>query len=168
MPSKKSYGKTSKRASVNLGNNLSKIKTENKNSKNSKSSNKNEFRFAINKTAVICVILALLGGFLLTKFIVRKDCFVLNGNDEQVVVLGKGYVDEGAKVVAFGIDDSAKVEIETNLEKRADGKYYANEVGTYYMIYTVDNIKYGSIVKIQKIRLITFVEPSEGVEPDGE
>ena len=34
------------------------------------------------------------------------------------------------------------------------------------MIYTVDNLKYGKIFKVQKIRLITFVEATEQDEID--
>ena len=52
----------------------------------------------------------------------------------------------------------------TNLKKDIQGNYYAEEEGTYYITYTVDSLKYGSIFKIQKIRLITFVEPTEAGE----
>ena len=57
-----------------------------------------------------------------------------------------------------------KVNIETNLKKNEDGKYYADEIGTYYIAYTVDDLKYGSIFKVQKIRLINFVESAENDE----
>ena len=55
---------------------------------------------------------------------------------------------------------SDKVYIETNLKQYPDGNYYADEIGTYYIIYKVDDIKYGKIFTVQRIRLITFVEPT--------
>ena len=54
-----------------------------------------------------------------------------------------------------------KVYVETNLKQHQDGSYYAEEVGTYYIIYKVDDIKYGKIFTVQRIRLITFVEAEE-------
>ena len=65
------------------------------------------------------------------------------------------------------MDDNDKVNVETNLKQNANGGYYAEKEGTYYIKYTVDNIKYGSIFKIQKIRLIHFVEPTEESEVVG-
>ena len=85
---------------------------------------------------------------------------------KRVVVIDL-YDDKGVKVIAFGKDDSDKVMIETDLKRNADGSFYAEEEGTYYIKYTVDNIKYGSIFKIQKIRLIHFVEPTEEKEVVG-
>lgn len=81
--------------------------------------------------------------------------------------IGETYLDEGVKVVAFGVDETDKVEIETNLKKDKDGAYFAQTEGTYYIKYTVNNIKYGSIFKVQKIRLIHFVEPTESEELGG-
>jgi hypothetical protein len=54
-----------------------------------------------------------------------------------------------------------KVYIETNLKQTQDGRYYADEIGTYYIIYKVDDFKYDKIFTVQRIRLITFVESSE-------
>ena len=52
-------------------------------------------------------------------------------------------------------------QIETNLKKDKNGKYFAETEGTYYITYKVNNIKYGSIFKVQKIRLIHYVESTE-------
>ena len=65
------------------------------------------------------------------------------------------------------IFDSKNVIIETNLIKNPDGTYTSNEEGTYYIAYTVNNFKYGTLFKIQKIRLITFVEATEEGEMQG-
>ena len=167
MASKKNYGKVSKRASVSLNTESTTIseKTRKKQTKKVKSS-LGKISTAAKVVMVLLILVGIVGGFFATKFLTRNDCFVLNGKEEQTMFIGENYKDEGAKVVAFGIDDSEKVEIKTNMKKNNDGTFTAEEVGTYYMIYTVKNIKYGSIFKIQKIRLITFVEVSEGVEED--
>ena len=165
MASKKSYGKVSKRASIDFGIDASTTseKSKKKQTKKVKSS-LNKISTLAKVIMVLLIIVGITGGILATKFITRNDCFVLNGQGEQTLFISETYKDESAKVVAFGKDDSAKIEIETNMKKNEAGEYYAEEVGTYYMIYKVKNFKYGSIFKIQKIRLITFVEESEGVD----
>ena len=40
----------------------------------------------------------------------------------------------------------------------------SNEVGTFYVKYSSNSIKYGKIFKVEKIKLVTFVEASEGGE----
>lgn len=92
----------------------------------------------------------------------RDDCFYINGSDEISLTLNDKYTDEGVSIVAFGKDASDSVVIETNLKKDSSGNYYATEVGTYYIKYASKNIKYGSLFKVEKIRLLTFVEGSEG------
>lgn len=111
--------------------------------------------------AIVLLIAGAVGGFFAVKVLTKNDCFVLNGKDEITLTLGETYADEGAKVIAFGKDDSDKLVVETNLTKNEDGTYSAEEIGTYYITYNVNNLKYGSIFKVQKIRLITFVEASE-------
>lgn len=102
-------------------------------------------------------------------YISRKDCFDIIGQDELTLTLPSDqtltsenyYIDQGVKIISFGRDVSSKVVVETNLTKTEDGKYTADEIGTYYIKYSVDDIKYGKIFTIERIRLITFVEPSE-------
>ena len=97
----------------------------------------------------------------------RDDCFTIVGNDEITLTLREdgeditnqnSYYDEGVKVVSFGRDISSEVVVETDLKQNPDGSYYADEVGTYYIIYKVDDIKYGKIFTVERVRLITFVE----------
>ena len=111
--------------------------------------------------SIVIIAIGALGGFFGVKYLVRNDCFILNGKDEITLQLGENYTDDGAKVIAFGRNEAKKVKIETNLKKNTDGTYYAEEEGTYYIAYTVDNFKYGTLFKIKKIRLITFVNASE-------
>ena len=71
---------------------------------------------------------------------------------------------EGILYFENSIDD---INFDGLLTKNNDGKFYAQTEGTYYIKYTVSNIKYGSIFKVQKIRLIHFVEPTESEELGG-
>ena len=164
MASKKSYGKVSKRASIDFGSGTTTSEKSKKKQTKKVKSSLNKISTLAKVIMVLLIVVGITGGILVTKFITRNDCFVLNGQGEQTLFISETYKDESAKVVAFGKDDSAKIEIETNMKKNEAGEYYAEEVGTYYMIYKVKNFKYGSIFKIQKIRLITFVEESEGVD----
>lgn len=114
--------------------------------------------------AAILLVAGAVGGYFGVKYITRNDCFEIVGKDEITLSLNETYIDEGVKVVAFGKDDSSKVKITTNLKTNEDGSFYAESEGTYYITYNVENLKYGTIFKVQKIRLITFVEPTESEE----
>ena len=110
-------------------------------------------------TWVIAVLALLIGvgaGIGAYTFISRDDCFKLKGDADYVFPVGADitYVDEGVKIISFGKDVSSEVEVKTNLKKIGDGKYAvdASEPAEYYMIYTVDDAKYG---KVQRVRTIT-------------
>ncbi|MBE5740972.1 MAG: DUF5011 domain-containing protein [Clostridiales bacterium] len=120
--------------------------------------------------AVLLLVVGAVGGYFGVKLISKNDCFVLNGNDELTLTIGQSYTDQGITAVAFGKDVSDDVIIETNLTKNDDGTYTATEEGTYYITYKVNHFKYNSIFKVQKIRLVSFVEPSveEEMEEDSD
>lgn len=160
MATRKTASKSSSRASLDLD----------IDSKQSKKTNKK-----INKTikkasagaiilAVVLLVVGAVGGYFGVKFLTRNDCFEIVGKDELTLTLGENYADQSVKAISFGKDVSEKVEIETNLKQNEDGSYYADEVGTYYIVYKVNDIKYNSIFKVQKIRLLTFVEATEQEE----
>lgn len=158
MAYKRNVSKVSKRAELN-------IDTGNNSSRNTRK-NKSHIKKLSLKTLCVSLCLFILAGALAagaTWFVSKDDCFTILGKEEVNLIVGDRYVDDGVKVVAFGIDDTDKVTIETNMEQDADG-YYVLEEGTYYIKYLVDNIKYGSIFKVEKIRLITFVDPTEDSE----
>ncbi len=159
MANKKSVSKTSKKATVNFRwDNTTKT-----NKKTSKKTEKNLKKLSGGALliAFICLVFGVVSGFLGLGIITRNDCFVLNGKDEISRRIGESYKDDGAKVIAFGKNDSNKIKIETNLKTNPDGSFFAEEEGTYYIVYTVDNFKYGKLFKVQKIRLVSFVEPTE-------
>jgi len=125
------------------------------------------------KAILIILIVTLIGvaiGASVCWTLTRDDCFVIIGNDEITLTLRaegeeinsrNSYTDEGVKVVSFGRDVSDKVYIKTDLKRNEDGSFTADEIGTYYIIYKVDDIKYDKIFTVQRIRLITFVESEE-------
>lgn len=110
-------------------------------------------------TWVICALALIIGvgaGIGAYSFISRNDCFKLRGDAEYTVSVGAEvtYVDEGVKIISFGKDISSEVEVKTNLKKISSGKYAVDTTKPteYYIIYTVDDAKYGNI---QRVRTIT-------------
>lgn len=163
MATRKTASKSSSRAQLDL--NLD----EKQGKKSNKKIKKTLRKASAGAVLLACVLLVVgaVGGYFGVKFLSRNDCFLLVGQDEITRTLDNPYEDLGVKAVSFGRDVSNKVKIETNLKQNAEGKYYADEVGTYYIIYKVEDIKYNSIFKVQKIRLINFVEASELEEFEG-
>lgn len=157
MAYKKTSTKVSKKATLNISTSTT-TKDKKKIQKTIKKMSSKAIALALTSILVGGAV-GIVGGYALT----RNDCFTINGKDEITCTLSEHYVDEGVKVVAFGMDDTDKVIIETDLKQDANG-YYAESEGTYYIKYTVDNLKYGKIFKVQKIRLITFVEDTESSE----
>ena len=109
-------------------------------------------------TFVICFLTLAIGvaaGVGAYTFICRDDCFKLKGDKSYTVRVGTPFVyeDEGVKAIAFGKDISDRVEIETNLIQLDDGEYTVDtsRIGEYYIIYTVDSVKYGEIQRVRTI-----------------
>ncbi len=94
----------------------------------------------------------------------RNDCFALLGQEEVTLTVDEAYADEGVSIVAFGRDETASVFVETNLKKDAHGNLFSDEVGKFYIIYKSSCFKYGKLFAIQKVRLVSVVEASEGGE----
>lgn len=140
-----------------------------------KCSAKKTFKSIGFKGVLIILLFFIIGagiGAGITYFISKNDCFEINGVDEITLCLGDEndnswmYQDEGVKAISMGKDISSNVIIDTNLKVDESGKYYATEIGTYYMIYKFDDIKYGKIFTVERIRLITFVEMQEDERND--
>ena len=99
-------------------------------------------------------------------YLCRNDCFEIIGSDELILTIGENYYDEGCKVISFGRDISDEVEIETDLIINPDGSLTGDDTKTYYILYKSNDIKYGKVFTVTKIRLITFVEEPEQDEID--
>ena len=112
----------------------------------------------------IFLVVGILLGAGVWWLVCKDDCFELVGQEEVVLTLDEVYVDEGVRVVAFGKDESENITIETNLQMDENGNFSSGEVGTFYITYKSECFKYGTLFKVQKVRLVTFVEASEGGE----
>ena len=155
--------KTASKSSGKVGFNLDVDKPSKRTSKKIKKQMKKASPVAII-VAVLLLVIGAVGGFFGVKFLTKNDCFEIVGSDYVSLTIGESYVDQGVKVIAFNKDDADKVIVDTNLKQNEDGSYYAEEVGTYYITYNVNNLKYGSIFKVQKVRLIDVVEAAETEE----
>lgn len=158
MAYKKSTSKVSKKVEVDLN-----LKKPTKKTKSKAKKQLKKLSFGTICLSIFLLAVGIVGGYFGVKYITRNDCFYIIGEEEIFITLEEDYLDEGVKVVAFGVDDSKNVKVETNL-KTKNGKYCADSEGTYYIKYTIGNIKYGSIFKVQKIRLVHVVEPTENEE----
>lgn len=160
MATRKNASKTSKKVDIGA---LADIKVSKKSKKNAqKVAKKTPMRVLVLAFVFLLVGIAVGGGA--WWGVCRTDCFVLQGQEEVTLMLKESYADEGVKIVAFGKDVSTDVKIETNLQTDAEGHLFSEEVGTFYIIYKSNCFKYGKLFKVQKVRLVTFVEQSEGGE----
>lgn len=119
---------------------------------------------------ILFFIVGVVGGYFTYSAICRNDCFTIIGYADysSEIVIGQDeelneYVEQGAKCVSFGKDISDKVKI--TYKYREDLTYDAVEVsgvdkdvaGYYYVIYNVDDIKYGSVT-LMKLVVVTREE----------
>ncbi len=160
MAIRKKASKTSSRAKSNLD--IDGVKISKKSQRNAEKALKNTSVKVLLMGLIFLLVGLLLGGG--TCWVVcRNDCFDIIGNDEIELTLDEKYDDFGVKVVAFGKRlDAEAIQIETNLKIDADGRFYSDEIGTFYIKYSTSDFKYGKLFKVQKVRLVTFVEASEG------
>ena len=116
---------------------------------------------------ILCFIIGFGIGFGGYLFLCKDDCFEIVGGDELVLTLDEAYHEQGVKIIEFGRDISDQVQIEMDKNLKLDENGKTTQVGTYYIKYTTNTLKYGIIFKVEKVRLITFVEPSELEEFEG-
>ncbi len=109
---------------------------------------------------VLALVLGLALGAFACYYLCRNDRFELKGKSEYTLeVGGEGssviYVDKGASVVSFGKDLSKKVKVSTSLIEVDDGEYKidTSKEGVYYIIYTIDDVRFGEIKRVRTIRV---------------
>ena len=114
---------------------------------------------------VMCFLIGLGGGVFSVFFMTKNDTFTLSGDKKFEYVIGDNdgtviYTEAGYSVVSFGKNLTDMVKIDTNLEKDNSGNYIIDTSveGEYYIIYTVDSLKYG---KIQRVRSFTVKESAD-------
>lgn len=104
---------------------------------------------------IFLLVLGGVAGFFTAKHITRNDVFEIIGEQTITLSVGETYQDEGAKAVSFGKDISSKIVSENNIDYLA--------VGTYYIRYTVNDIRYRGI---ERYRVI-IIEASSEVSDEG-
>ena len=109
---------------------------------------------------VLALILGLALGAFACHYLCRNDGFELKGKSEYTLEVGGDgssmiYTDKGANVISFGKDISKKVKVSTSLEELGDGEYKidTSKEGVYYIIYTVDDVRFGDIKRVRTIRV---------------
>lgn len=160
MAKKKTAVKTTKKANLDLeGLKSSKISTKTKKSANkvAKTVGAKVLLFGL-----VFLFVGLFFGAGTWWIVCRNDCFELLGQEEVCLTVEERYQDEGAKIISFGKNIADEYFIDTNLEIDDNGNFFSDEVGTFFIKYYTKDFKYGKLFKIEKIRLITFVEVSEG------
>lgn len=95
------------------------------------------------------MIIGAVAGFFTAKYITRNDIFEIIGEHTITLNLGQNYQDEGAIAISFGKDISSKIVSQTNVNY--------NEEGTYYIKYTVDDIRYRGIERYRTIIIVDEV-----------
>ena len=86
---------------------------------------------------LLLVGICLTGGFFTCKIICKNDKFEIIGQKTIFLTLGESYQDKGAIAISFGKDISSNI-------KRSDNIDY-NVPGSYYIKYTIDNIRYKGV-----------------------
>lgn len=106
--------------------------------------------------AVLFLLIGIIAGIFLSVKLTENDKFVLNGEKVVRLSLGESYAEQGATVVSFGKDVSAKVVrggdldvLDTNME------------GIYQIKYTVDDLRWG---EYQLVRVIIVGDPAGAEE----
>lgn len=114
--------------------------------------------------AIFLLVLGGGGGYFGYTFLCKEDVFemVSYTNGEDDITIGQDettqvYIEQGARCVVLGKDISSQIKI--TYKYREDITHDAVEVdevdesvaGTYYAIYTIDNLKYKSVTLIRNI-----------------
>ena len=112
---------------------------------------KREAKKQAKKNPILVILLVLflgggaIGGYFGGKYITRNDTFEVVGEKTVYLSVGESFEDEGAKAVSFGRDVSDKIvaEVDENLDTSVAGEYYVK--------YTVDDIRFKSVVRYRYI-----------------
>lgn len=121
--------------------------------------------------ALLCLVVGVGCGGFLAKNASKNDCFHLKGNAMIALEVGERYtyVEQGVEAVSYGRDVSDKVQVQTTLEKDAQGNYIipTDKEGIYTITYTVDCLKFGRFSPdgaLRRIRSFVVSAPTGGEE----
>lgn len=143
-------------------------KQKSKSKKSKVSVDKGQLKHFLKKPIVLCaiffLIVGLIGGYFAVNSLTKNDCFVMNAyfDGEVDIVIGSNtenetYIEQGVKCVSFNKDISSDVKIEYYYRKDLAEDYKLvtkvdeNEAGIYYVVYTINNIKYKNVKLIRNV-----------------
>lgn len=163
MANSLSGAKATKKSKKAVDINLNNVKL----SKKDKNKIKKSLKKPIIIFAVVFFIIGCIGGYFAYNFICGEDCFVMNEYFANNVdcTIGKNetfteYEEKGAKCVAFKKDISNLVKIEyfyredmLEDEVKVD-KIDVEKAGIYYVVYTINNIKYSNVKLIRNVIVV--------------
>ena len=126
-------------------------------------------------TKIVIVLSLAVGigiGFGVCSLLSAGDDFRLEGDTAITLDVGAAgstyfYAEEGVTAICFGRDVSDTLQVETELERDAEGHYVipTDRAGVYTITYTVDCLKFGDKMPggaIKRIRVFTVTAAEEG------
>lgn len=102
---------------------------------------------------VLFLIAGAVAGYFTVKHFTQNDIFEIVGQQTITLSLGETYEDEGAVAISFGRDVSDKIKVENNINNL--------EAGRYYIKYTIDDLRFGGVIKY---RYIIYLDEEESIE----
>lgn len=100
-------------------------------------------------TVVLAAVFLAVGigaGVFASEALSAGDSFTLNGGREVHLSLGEAFDDPGATVLSFGRDISDRVQVGGDADR-----FDADTPGTYYFVYTVDDLRWGDYQLVRTV-----------------
>ena len=100
-------------------------------------------------TVVLAAVFLAVGigaGIFASEALSAGDSFTLNGGREVHLSLGEAFDDPGATVLSFGRDISGRVQVGGDADR-----FDADTPGTYYFVYTVDDLRWGDYQLVRTV-----------------
>ena len=100
-------------------------------------------------TVVLAAVFLAVGigaGIFASEALSAGDSFTLNGGREVHLSLGEAFDDPGATVLSFGRDISDRVQVGGDADR-----FDADTPGTYYFVYTVDDLRWGDYQLVRTV-----------------
>lgn len=100
-------------------------------------------------TVVLAAVFLAVGigaGVFASEALSAGDSFTLNGGREVHLSLGEAFDDPGVTVLSFGRDISDRVQVGGDADR-----FDADTPGTYYFVYTVDDLRWGDYQLVRTV-----------------
>lgn len=96
--------------------------------------------------AAVFLAVGISAGIFASEALSAGDSFTLNGGREVHLSLGEAFDDPGATVLSFGRDISDRVQVGGDADR-----FDADTPGTYYFVYTVDDLRWGDYQLVRTV-----------------